>query len=303
VDSKSVKSRLTLTSIITMTILYLPLSNVSAQECTAHFEVNAGPDIDVCEGGLVNLSGHIGGDASEARWEGGKGTFEPNRKSISVQYTPADEEFGKEVVLTLSAGNPRFTSCPSARSEIKISINNQPKVEAGPDRHICRGTIVQMKGKVTGNAKSITWITNGNGSFDDVHKMDAVYTPSLSDQGNGGCSVMIKAEPFGVCLPDSATMIVSIDPVPEFETASGITGAGMEPVTLSLTAKGGACAIAWTTTGTGIIKDATKAETRYWPSAEDVSKGTVPIEVIVASMSGACSTKKRVVLNIGKNKM
>jgi len=51
--------------------------NSQAQDCKAHFEVNAGPNIDVCESGTVQLHGIIGGDATTAAWRGGKGTLIP----------------------------------------------------------------------------------------------------------------------------------------------------------------------------------------------------------------------------------
>src|SRR5438094_330962 len=86
-----------------------------AQDCKGHFEVNAGPDIDVCEGGTVQLHGIIGGDATKAAWRGGKGTFTPGRFSVETEYTPSEEEKSSGLVLTLVASNPDMKDCPPAR--------------------------------------------------------------------------------------------------------------------------------------------------------------------------------------------
>ena len=191
--------------------------NVSAQDCNAKFEVNAGPDIDVCESGSVGLNGIIGGDATEAVWRGGKGTFTPDRKALNAEYTPAPEEIGSGVVLVLVASDPKM-KCTPARSEIKITVNAQPKSNAGENIHACEGMAVQMKGSITGKAKELVWQSNGSGKFDDAGKADAKYFPSEKDIQNGGCSINLIAVPYGVCIPDTSTMILMIDKGPEFIT-------------------------------------------------------------------------------------
>src|SRR5258706_7955581 len=88
-------------------LLVMLSPHVKSQDCKTHYEANAGPDINVCEGGTVQLNGTFGGDATEATWHGGKGIFLPGRNSAETEYTPAAEETGKNVVLTLMADNPK----------------------------------------------------------------------------------------------------------------------------------------------------------------------------------------------------
>lgn len=269
------------------------------KDCTARFEVNAGPDIDVCEGGQVNLFGVIGGDATKVVWRGGKGEFTPSREVLEIHYVPTPEEYESGVVLILVASNPKI-DCPPARSQVHVRVNNQPKADAGSNQKICSGNTATMKGKVVGKAKEIIWKTNGSGKFDNVNKLEAVYTPSEKDIDQGGCSLEMLAIPHGVCLPDSAAMVLSIEKRPSFTTEQLKTTSGRKGVKLSMTAEANCGAISWATKGSGTYSNSDKAETVYTPSDEDVTKGMVYLEVSVKSLSGNCSTKKTIKLDIAK---
>lgn len=190
-------------------ILLFLLSSSHAQNCTVKFESNAGPDIDVCSGGQVNLNGSIGGSASKCEWKGGKGIFEPGRNSAEVHYFPAEDEKGK-VVLTLEAFNPKFRDCVPARSNIVLTLHSEPHVTAGENLRIQPGSVAQLQGTITGDAKQLTWKTAGTGTFTNVHQLNAVYTPSKTDIKNGGCSLTLTAEPFPGCPPDNASITLSI---------------------------------------------------------------------------------------------
>src|SRR6185295_283928 len=144
--------------IISISLLFC--SHLKGQDC--NFEVNAGPDIDVCQGGQVNLEGTIGGGANRVQWQGGKGTFTPGRQAAVTHYEPAPDEFGKEVKLVLVADNASM-KCAPAKAEIVLRVNSEPEANAGADQRICYGEKVQLKGSVKGRAKSVTWISNGSG--------------------------------------------------------------------------------------------------------------------------------------------
>src|SRR6185436_8535713 len=172
----------TLKKLICIILISMQAPFAWSQDCTAHFEAEAGPDIDVCEGGTVVFGSTMGGDATEAVWKGGKGFFEPNRNTLNAEYTPSEDETGTTVVLTLEASNHKFSSCPAAKSSIKLTVNSIVVVNAGDDIRVCAGNTVHLRGAVTqGKAKSTAWITNGSGTFDDVHRLDAIYTPSKDD--------------------------------------------------------------------------------------------------------------------------
>src|SRR4051812_1694825 len=107
---------------------------------TAQCYVNAGPDIDVCMEGTVQLHGTFEGNVSSVSWIGGKGTFEPNRQMLEAEYTPSADEAGTDVLITLVANAKN--GCPSEmKDEIKLTVNTPVKAIAGKDMHLCMGDV------------------------------------------------------------------------------------------------------------------------------------------------------------------
>ena len=179
-----------------------------AQNCPVTFESNAGPDIDVCRGGQVNLYGTIGGSASQGEWKGGKGTFNPNRTSLETSYTPADDETGV-IELTLEAFNPRYKTCAPVRSTIKLRMHTEPHISAGGDRRIAIGNRVMLGADLKGDAQGVTWKSSGSGTFSDANSLVAEYFPSKEDLESRNITLTIAAEPWPGCMPDSAQVTIT----------------------------------------------------------------------------------------------
>ncbi len=273
--------------------------SIRAQNCNAKFEVNAGPDIDVCENGSVGLNGIIGGDATEAIWRGGKGTFAPDRKALNAEYTPAQEEIGSGVVLILVASNSKMKDCQPARSEIKITVNSQPKANAGDNIRACEGKPIELHGSITGKAKKTSWVSHGSGTFENENSLIATYHPSEKDIMNGGCSIDLVAEPFGVCLADTSTMILMIDKGPDFVIGDAKAEEG-KPVKLSISTKDNPGKIQWTSEGSGTFSAVNAAAVTYTPSAADYSRGKILVNVEVTDQKGVCSLKKNLSVQLRK---
>ncbi len=269
-----------------------------AQPCTKHFEVNAGPDIEVCSGGSVGLGGSIGGDANTATWRGGTGTFSPDRNTVDAEYTASVSEHGTTVVLILVAKNPAFADCLPERDQMSITVNEEVKVNAGGDQQVCGNQPVKLHGTVSGKAKLITWITRGSGSFDNPHNAEAVYTPSDADVKSGAVTIYLKAQPFGVCLPDSDAIILTMDGSFLFTTETDLNTIGSKPVNLVIHTSGTPGSIRWTSEGSGKFNDASAAQTNYNPSGEDVKNGKIVLLVTTTSVTGKCSAEKAVTLHL-----
>ncbi|MBK7186903.1 MAG: hypothetical protein IPH85_13475 [Ignavibacteria bacterium] len=61
-----------------------------------------------------------------------------------------------------------------------LTISEQATANAGSDATICEGSTYTMMATAT-NAASITWSSNGTGTFDNVNLLNATYTPSQND--------------------------------------------------------------------------------------------------------------------------
>ena len=274
---------------------------VKAQEvpkpCTAKYEVNAGPDIDVCESGTVGLSGILGGDATRGVWRGGKGKFEPNRNAAVVDYTPDSSEFGNTVVLTFVGDNPSFPECNKGRDDVQIRVNQQPKVKAGDNKKVCQGQPVPLNGKlIAGKAQRYLWTSTGTGKFSDASNLETVYTPSDMDAGRGAVTLTLKAFTFGVCLNDSDMMALTVMPMPVITLPASLSGNGTSPVAIDGKVEGNA-KLTWTTTGNGKFQSTSKAVTTYTPSADDLAKGQITL-TLTAKGEQNCSAEKSVLLKL-----
>ncbi|MFN8154623.1 MAG: hypothetical protein U0Y08_10055 [Bacteroidia bacterium] len=285
------------------TFLMMIAGTLQAQEtpkpCDAKFEVDAGPDIDVCQGGTVGLSGLLGGDATHGVWRGGKGTFSPDRNTALTDYTPDSSEYGTTVMLTFVGDNPKFPDCPKGRDDIQIRINLQPKVNAGSNAKGCAGHPVKLNGKLLeGNAKKLVWSSNGAGTFDDPSKPDAVFTPHEVDGAKGSVILTFKAIPFGVCLPDSDMIELKVLPAPMVKLPAEMKSTGLAPVTIDAKVTGDG-RLTWSSSGTGKFSTASKANTVYTPSEEDLAAGKVVIRLRAEGQKG-CDSKAEMVLLLKK---
>ncbi|MFM2136683.1 MAG: hypothetical protein RL021_2083, partial [Bacteroidota bacterium] len=145
-------------------------------------DVFVGPDINICVNGSASLSGFVGGGVSTGQWDGGIGTFSPDRTDFYAEYTPDSSEAGTTVTLTLIADNGTNV-CPPASAFCQVVIAALPVVEAGDDADVCYPGQIQLNGSVTAGATQGHW-TGGAGTFvPDRNTLNAVYIPDASEAG------------------------------------------------------------------------------------------------------------------------
>ncbi len=263
--------------------------SAKAQDC--RFEVNAGPDIDVCNGGSVSLDPVVNG-VNRIVWRGGKGKFTPSRNSAKIEYTPSQDEAGKSIVLTLVADDSLHAECKKERDDVVIRVNTQPVAEAGEHVSVCAGQPVQLKGTIkSGLAKKVRWTTNGSGRFSHPDSLETTYQPSETDLMKGGCSVQLLAIPYGVCLPDSDALAVSVKKGPAVVLEGTAASEGGKPASLNASIKGDYVSLDWTSDSSGAFSKPGKADTEYTPSASDAEKGSVTA-VLRVYVAGGCVIEK-----------
>jgi len=202
--------------------------------------VDAGPDIDACITGDVNLTGTIGGGAVSAYWSGGAGIFNPSRDSLSTTYTPDLSESQSTVTLYLVANLSNTNVCPLDSNDILIHVDTVPSAFAGADQNLCYGDQALLSGYVTGGVTTGTWFTSGDGTFDDSTSLTATYTPGMLDLSTGTVTLLLVPDPEGVCpvLPDDVILIIN----PELILSTSKTDVlcyGESTGTINLTVTGG----------------------------------------------------------------
>ncbi|MBK6347580.1 MAG: hypothetical protein IPF68_16935 [Bacteroidales bacterium] len=171
--------------------------------------VSAGADATICETGTYTLSGATSTNATSLAWTtSGDGSFS-STNVLNPIYTPRQRSDAGTVTLTLTAQSA--APCVEASDAMVLTISEQSTANAGVDATICEGSAYTMIATAT-NAASITWSSNGTGSFADATIEDAVYTPSAADILNGTVTLTMTVTSASPCINATDQMVLSINP-------------------------------------------------------------------------------------------
>ncbi|HEU4902988.1 MAG TPA: T9SS type A sorting domain-containing protein [Flavisolibacter sp.] len=182
--------------------------------------VDAGMPQTICSNGTATLAGSFGGSATSATWSSaGDGKFDDATK-LNAVYTPGAQDIANgSVVLTLTTNDPDGP-CDAATATVTITIEKAPTADFTYSQS-CTGGIakISLTGTVT-NSVSQTWTTDGDGTFDDASKLNAVYTPGQLDRGKGSVNITLTANVAegSACAPASKTYTVAVTPCGPYYT-------------------------------------------------------------------------------------
>jgi hypothetical protein len=251
-------------------------------------EVYAGTDQIVCEGETVLIGDATsGGSTTSVLWTGGTGTFSPNNTTLNTTYIHAAGEVNSTVTLTITTNDPDGP-CVAVSDQIDITINDAPEVFAGADQTICEGDVAVMSDATYGGGtSSITW-SGGAGTWDDVHKLDATYTPDASEIGSVVILTITTDDPDGPCTAISDQIRVAVNKAPEvFAGVDKVICEGDQVLINDATSGGSTTSVLWTG-GTGTFSpNNTTLNTTYIHAAGEVNS-TVTLTITTNDPDGPC---------------
>ncbi|MBK9356137.1 MAG: hypothetical protein IPN08_01890 [Bacteroidales bacterium] len=220
--------------------------------------VSAGADATICETGTYTLSGATQSNATSLLWTStGTGTFD-DATILNAEYSPSAADIAAgTVTLTLTAQSA--APCVEASDAMILTINEQATANAGSDATICEGSAYTMIATAT-NAASITWSSNGTGTFADATIEDAVYTPSAADILNGSVTLTMTVTSASPCINATDQMVLSINPQATVSAGADATICETGTHTLSGATSTNATSLAWTTSGDGSFSSTTVPE-------------------------------------------
>jgi hypothetical protein len=238
-------------------------------------------NITVCANNdTIVLNGSVSGVTNTGKWSTtGNGVFIPNDSTLNAQYVPSsNDKSNGTVTLILSSTNN--SNCTSVSDSVVVTITPAPVVNAGTDKFICNGDLVQLSGAISGGTNTGTWTTDGTGTFSpDNNTLNTTYSPTASDTAGGSIIFVLTSTNNGNCIAVSDTMQAIFKPAPFVDAGADQTVcANNSDVTLSGVVSGSTTTGIWISSGTGtFIPDSVTLNATYKPSASDKSSGSVKL--------------------------
>ena len=172
----------------------------------------AGFPAKVCAGRSIQLCG-TGLYYSSSEWLGGVGTFS-SRTADNPTYTPAASEYGDTITFTLVV----YPESPCAMPDSNITyliVQENPTADAGDNTSICYSETYTLGDASATDYSSVSWATNGGGTFDNSASLNPIYTPSQSDISAGSVDLTLTVSATNPCTQQAtSTMTLTIHPEP-----------------------------------------------------------------------------------------
>ncbi|MBC8320806.1 MAG: S8 family serine peptidase [Bacteroidetes bacterium] len=255
-----------------VTIVYNPIAN-------------AGEDITVCESGSAQLEGNAENYESVIWSSRGDGTFDdPTMLNAIYTLGPVDIEDG-QVKLSLLA---RATDpCQDDDlDDMYVNIIQGPIPNAGPDGETCGANSYQLAG-LAENYSGVLWSTLGDGTFDDISLLNAIYTPGSNDITAGMITLNLTAIAMPPCPADSTDyMELTILELPNINAGDDATTCENSSFQL-IGVVDNPISVLWSTSGDGNFDNDTLLSTSYLPGTGDAVEGNVTL-TLTAYFDGGC---------------
>lgn len=241
-------------------------------------ELNAGMDQQVCETDNVEVSADVS-NVSQVVWSSNGDGFFDDPSQPETTYIPGPDDLqGGEVTLSVMAD--AIAPCSgSIDDEVIIAFTYLPDVSAGDDQLICEDNQATVEGSVSG-ADFFSWVSTGDGTFDNPSGLSAVYTPGSGDITIGGVTLQLIAEPLSPCTQNIFdAMELTITQYPQVDAGSDATICEGNNYQIS----GGASGfdeIVWLSDGDGTFSDPFSLNTLYFPGQDDIQNLGVELTLV-----------------------
>ncbi|MCW3086386.1 MAG: hypothetical protein JWP12_3752 [Bacteroidetes bacterium] len=167
---------------------------------------------------------------------GSAGAFTATPSGLTIDVNTGEINLGTSTPGTYTITNTIAPAggCAAATASSTFTVSPAATVNAGLNDTICQLGTATLAGTMGGSASSITWTSNGSGTFNDTTNAGAVYTPSAADIAAGSVVLTITTDdPTGSCPAVNDFMILSITPLdnPSFSYSGGtFCQSGANPV-------------------------------------------------------------------------
>ncbi len=263
--------------------------------------VNAGPDLILCEGSNVTIGGASATAYSSISWtSSGTGTF-ANSNTLSPTYTPSAADIANGTV-TLSLNAVSLAPCNNIVSDQAIvTINKMPVVWAGNDVQLCSTSTYSNSDATILNSTTFAWTTSGDGIFSNPNILNNIYTPGAADITNGSVTLTLTSGNNAPCPVVSDQKVISIVTGPTVDAGPGAIVCTSCSFVITAATTQNSNAVLWTSAGTGTFSNASNLNTTYFPSAYDYAQGSVTLSLTAFSNPPCTQVSDQMTLTFSNN--
>ncbi len=156
--------------------------------------VSAGTNFEINEGVTFQLSEATASNESSVIWTTtGTGSFSDSAR-INPVYTPSQNDIHNGYVDLIITAHPIAPCATSASDTVRITINPNPTLDAGPDLSVCQGESISIAGASASNFSNLLWeVVSGNGTLNDAAALTPTYIPAPNDIANGIVTLRLTA--------------------------------------------------------------------------------------------------------------
>jgi len=141
--------------------------------------------------------------------------------------------------------------------------------DAGGDGDVCLNSDYYLANAAVSSDSALVWSTSGDGLFDDVHRLDATYTPGENDLLNGQVMLCLTAFAFGDCEDATNCITLTIIKPPAAFAGHDNTAPTVDYPLNSAWAENQVGVQWFTTNGMGAFQNENETNTVYMPSMLD----------------------------------
>ena len=241
----------------------------------------------------------------------GTGTFSAaNSANTNYSISNADTA-AKSVVFTFTTTNS--SPCSAVKQTSTLTIIPATTVDAGPPQNICgtTGSVINLKGKITGGAAFINWKNLNNGSIVSTSN-PATYNIVPADvPGTITFEMSVGATgPSGECPAKTSDVTYTIVAPPTVTASGPASFCQAGAVTLTGNMAGGATTGSWAClncAGTGVFSpnngfnQTTQNSVQYTPNLADTSKTSLNFQLTSFS-PGLCPSVTSNIVTVSLSK-
>jgi len=240
---------------------------------------DAGSDFVSCSTDPVQLNGTVMNFASVTWTSSGSGSFN-DATLINPIYYPSQEDLNTGILSFTLSASPVSPCTAPFEDIVAVQLQNLPSGSAGDDNSYCSDNPVILSGTAQ-NYSSILWATSGDGSFNPVNSLSTIYTPGADDINSNSVVITLTIFPKAPCsAPFSDQLVMSRIITAQVNAGSNSMSCAGNSFQTEASASGYS-SLFWSTSGTGTFSDVNMVTPVYYPSAQDLSAGSVTLTLSV----------------------